>query len=137
MRRRSFLLGTLPVPAQAGALRVAPFQADITPSVGMSIYTGTARSIVDPLEARGIVLEGDGKPVVIAGLDWCEIRNLSYDRWRDGLAAAANTTRDRVLLSCVHQHDAPYTDIEAQQLLMEVRSSDNLCDIAFEQSCID
>ena len=76
------------------------------------------------------------KPIVIVALDWCEVRNKSYDLWRSELAAAAGTTRARVLLSCVHQHDAPYTDIEAQQLLDDVRSPHKLCDPAFERDCI-
>ena len=36
----------------------------------------------------------------------------------------------------MHQHDAPYTDIEAQQLLDDVRSPHKLCDPAFERDCI-
>lgn len=117
-------------------MRIATFQADVTPPPGSPIYTGIAKSIVDPLEARGIVLMGAGKPVVIAAVDWCEIRNRSYDLWRDQLAAAAGTTRQRVLLSCVHQHDAPYTDTEAQQLLDEVKSPDKLHDPAFEARAV-
>ena len=64
------------------------------------------------------------------------MRNNSYDLWRSELAAAAGTTPERVLLSCVHQHDAPYTDIEAQQLLDEARSPHKLCDPMFERACI-
>ena len=43
-----------------------------------------ASEVVDPLYARGFVLPGAGKPVVLAAVDWCEIRNDAYDRWRDG-----------------------------------------------------
>jgi hypothetical protein len=137
MHRRSFLLAASAATRAFGAgLRLAAFKADITPSLGSPIYTGSARSIVDPLDARGIVLSGNGTPVVIAALDWCEVRNNSYDLWRSELAAAARTTRDRVLLSCVHQHDAPYTDIEAQQLLDQANSPYKLCDPLFERTCI-
>jgi hypothetical protein len=136
MLRRHFLLAASATPTFGSGLRLATFMADITPPVGSPIYTGRARSIVDPLEARGIILSGGGKPIVILALDWCEVRNNSYDLWRSQLAAAAGTTRERVLLSCVHQHDAPYTDIEAQQLLDDVRSPHQLCDPAFERACI-
>ena len=119
MLRRSFLLAASATPTFASGLRLATVMADITPPVGSPIYTGSARSIVDPLEARGIILSGSGKSIVILALDWCEVRNNSYDLWRAQVAAAAGTTPERVLLSCVHQHDAPYTDIEAQQLLDE------------------
>jgi hypothetical protein len=137
MLRRSFLLAASAAPAMASGFELATFQADITPPVGSPIYTGTARSIVDPLEARGIILRGPGKPVVIASLEWCEVRNRSYDLWRSQLASAAGSTPERVLLSCMHPHDAPYTDSEAQELLDQARSPYKLCDPAFERACID
>jgi hypothetical protein len=136
MPRRSFLLAASATPIFGAGLRLAAFQADITPPLGSPIYTGAARSIADPLEARGIVLSGSGKPVVIAILDWCEVRNNSYDLWRSQIAAAAGTTRERVLLSCVHQHDAPYTDIDAQRMLDDVSSSYSLCEPQFERACM-
>lgn len=136
MLRRSFLLAASAGPTFGSGLRLATFQADITAPLGSPIYTGSARSIVDPLEARGVVLSGGSKPVVIVSLDWCEVRNNSYNLWRSQLATAAGTTRERVLLSCVHQHDAPYTDSEAQQLLDNARSPHKLCDPAFERDCI-
>lgn len=136
MLRRTFLLAASAAPSLASTVRLATFQADVTPPVGSPIYTGVARSIVDPLEARGIVLHTSTKPIVIVSLEWCEVRNRSYDLWRTQLAKAAHTTPERVLLSCVHPHDAPYTDLEAQQLLDEVKSPHKLCDPAFERACI-
>lgn len=137
MHRRAFLLSTAAGAAFAKvSLKLATFDADITPPVGAPIYTGTANSIVDPLEARGIVLTGAGQPLVIVSVDWCELRNRSYDLWRDKLAAAAGTTRERVLVSCVHQHDAPYTDTEAQQLLDEAKSEYKLHDPVFEERTV-
>jgi hypothetical protein len=136
MPRRSFLLGASATPIFGSGLRLATFRADITPPLGSPIYTGAARSIEDRLEALGIVLSGSGAPVVIATLDWCEVRNNSYALWRSKIAAATGTTPARVLLCCVHQHDAPYTDIEAQQLLDRARSPYKLCDPEFERASI-
>lgn len=107
-------------PEYAGAFRIALFSADITPPVGHPLCGGMvapAARIADPLSARGVVLWGAGEPVIVAALDWTELRNETYDAWRDALAAAAGTTRRRVLLSCVHQHDAPYADLGAQRRL--------------------
>jgi hypothetical protein len=78
-----------------------------------------AARIADPLSARGLVLWGGERPAVLVALDWTELRNEAYDRWRGELARAAGTSPDRVFLSCVHQHDAPYADLEAQRLLDE------------------
>ena len=110
-------------------LRLATFEADITPPLGTPYLGGVrARSTVDPLYAKGLVLLSEGQlPVVLAALDWCEIRNDSYDTWRDALAESAGTTRDRVLLHCVHQHDAPYVDETAQRLLKEAGVEGDLC----------
>ncbi|MEZ5362991.1 MAG: hypothetical protein R2748_11790 [Bryobacterales bacterium] len=103
----------------APPLRMSTFEADITPPTGTPYLGGVlARSTVDPLYAKGLVFTNDSQPpVVLAALDWCELRNDSYDSWRDALAEAAGTTRERVLLHCVHQHDAPYVDETAQELL--------------------
>ena len=136
MLRRSFLLAGPAAHAYGSGLRIATIEADITPPLGSPIYTGSARSIIDPLEARGVVIAGSFKPVVIVSLDWCEVRNNSYDLWRSQLAAAAGSSPERVLISCVHQHDAPYTDAEAQQLLDRVHSPHKLCDPVFERNCI-
>jgi hypothetical protein len=108
----------------------------VTPPVGSPLFTGVARSIVDPLQARGIVLTGIGEPIVILSIDWCEIRNNSYDLWRTELAKAAHTRRERILLSCVHPHDAPYTDSYAQQLLTTAGVGEKLCDPEFEKTII-
>jgi hypothetical protein len=113
----------------SSTLCVAVFEVDVTPPLGTPFLNGVrARSTTDPLFAKGLVLLGDDRPaVVLAALDWCEIRNDSYDRWRDALAEAAGATRERVLLHCVHQHDAPYVDETAQRLLQEAGVQGDLC----------
>ena len=93
------------------AYQVATFQADITIPVGHACMGGgisDAKEIVDPLCAKGFVLLGPEKPIVFVVLDWCQVNNDSFDRWRDVLAEAAGTTPQRVMLSTVHQHDAPH-----------------------------
>jgi hypothetical protein len=100
--------------------RLATFSSDITPPIGHPLIAGlrpAAKTIQDRLSARGVVLTGGEKPLVVCGLDWCELRNDAYDSFRDALAAAAGTDRQRVLLTCLHQHDAPYFDLAAQKLL--------------------
>jgi len=114
------LAGCSGVPAAEPGFRIATFSADVTPPLGHALCGGMvapAARIADPLFARGIVLWGAGDPVVIAVIDWTELRNDAYQRWRSELARAAGTTPSRILLSCVHQHDAPYADLGAQRLL--------------------
>ncbi|WP_417750082.1 hypothetical protein [Rosistilla oblonga] len=125
--------------AEPDQLRLATFAADITIPLGhrcMGVLPIKAQRIEDPLEARGMVLLGSGKPVVIVALDWCEVRNGAYDQWRDQLAAAANTDRNRVMVCSLHQHDAPVTDSGAQALLDSVGMQGELYDVAFHADCI-
>lgn len=120
-------------------VRVGTFVADITIPIGhrcMGILPIKAQRIDDPLQAVGVVLLGAEQPVVVVGLDWCEVRNGAYDLWRDELAQAAGTTRERVLVCALHQHDAPVTDNRAQQLLDQVGLPKELFDVEFQAACI-
>ncbi|QEH35802.1 Alpha/beta hydrolase family protein [Aquisphaera giovannonii] len=119
--------------AEAG-FRIATFSADVTPPMGHPLMGGgiePAREVVDRLSARGFVLSGDGKPVVLAAIDWCEIRNDAFDRWREALAEAAGTEPRRVLVAALHQHDAPISDLAAQRLLDAAHAPAGICEPEF------
>lgn len=134
MRRRTFLQSAAVLAARPGGYRLAVFRADITPPLGGPLFNDVpARRVADPLYAHGLVLLGEAAPLVIAALDWCEIRNEAYTQWRAALAAAARTSTERVLLSCVHQHDAPYIDTGAERLLREAGGPGRICDPAFNE----
>ena len=115
----------------ATPFRLAVFRADVTPRLGHpllgSLLAG-AKSVDDPLWANGLVLLGPDKPIVLVAVDWCEIRNDAYARWQDALAEAAGTTRERVLVTSVHQHDAPIADLTAERLLREARVDGQIID---------
>lgn len=102
----------------------------------MGLLPTKSVSVADPLEAHGFILSGPGAPIVFVAIDWCEIRNGSYDAWRDALAAASGTTRERVLVCALHQHDAPVTDVGAAALLREAGLPGELYDEAFHQTAI-
>jgi len=123
------------------AWTVHTFRADVTIPIGHPCMGGgiaPARIVVDPLEAIGFVLAGGTltKPIVFVSVDWCEIRNDSYDAWRAELAAAAGTDPERVLVTTIHQHDAPVVDIGAQRLLEARNATGAVCDIAFAQASV-
>jgi hypothetical protein len=125
--------------SRRGGFRIATFTADVTCPLGHPLIAGLrepAKTIVDPLSARGFVLLGGGKPIVLCAVDWCEIRNRSYDLWRDELAKAAGTDRVRVLLASIHQHDAPVADLGAAKLLAEAGLPGAMFDPKFERRCI-
>jgi hypothetical protein len=95
-----------------------------------------AGHIEDPLFANGLVLLGVGPPVVLAAIDWCEIRNDAYERWRSVLAEAVGTSRERVLLTCLHQHDAPIADLEAERILKQNAAKGSICDLDFHEKAV-
>ena len=120
-------------------LRLATFSADVTPPMGHPCMGGgiaPASRIDDRLGAHGIVLLGSGEPIVLVAVDWCEIRNDAYDRWRQALAVAAGTTPVRVLVASVHQHDTPVADLTAERLLEDAKLKGRICDTTFHERAV-
>lgn len=67
------------------AFGLATFSAEVTPPLGHPCMGGgiaPAQRVEEPLYTRGFGLQGTDLPVVLAAVDWCEIRNDAYDRWR-------------------------------------------------------
>jgi hypothetical protein len=131
-------LNALAAPADH-ALRLATFSADVTPPLGHPLLAGlvpAAEAVDDPLFAHGLVLLGADQPVVLVAVDWCEIRNQAHDRWRAALAEAAGTIPARVLVTSIHQHDAPLADLEAQRLLEQHGLTARLCDPDFHEEAV-
>jgi hypothetical protein len=125
--------------AQEKAYRLATFSADVTPPIGHPCMGGGIKpveKIGDPLYAHGFVLLSDARPIVVVAIDWCEIRNDAYERWRTVLAEAAKTDKERVLVTALHQHDAPIADLEAQRLLESVKAKGNICMLDFHEKAV-
>jgi hypothetical protein len=126
--------------AAASEFRLATFAADVTCPLGHPLMGGgiqPAARIDDPLYARGLVLLGEGRPVVLAALDWCEIRNDAYERWREALAQAAGTSPERVLVAALHQHDAPIADLQAERILREAKAAGSICNLEFHEQAVE
>jgi hypothetical protein len=128
-----------PRPAGAQPLRIAAFEADVTPPLGTPLCDALvqpAKEIVDPLKARGIVLLTGERPIVLCAMDWVGIGNSGHDEFRAALAQAAGTTRDRVCVHCLHQHDAPGCDFLADDVLAPFGLGGKLFDPAFARKAI-
>ncbi len=106
-------------------LRLATFDVDATPPVGyMMAYDRVKRVEEMGLRCRGVILTGSAKPIVLCAVDWIGIGNEGHDIFRDRIAKAAATTRDRVAVHTLHQHDAPRCDFSAERLLHAVGATD-------------
>ena len=72
----------------AAGLEIATFEVDATPPIGSPLCDAAVppvSEIVDPLSARGIVILGSGRPIVLCAVDWVGIANGGNDAWRDAL----------------------------------------------------
>lgn len=119
--------------------RLATFTAEVTPPLGHALMGGgiaPAARVDDPLFAHGLVLLGAGEPLVLCAVDWCEIRNDAYDRWRGLIANAVGTPPERVLVAALHQHDTPIADLEAQRLLERHKAAGSICDLEFHEKAV-
>ena len=99
---------------RADALKLATFDVDATPPIGSRMAYDPVTNAGDlGLRARGIVLLGAGRPIVLCAVDWLGIANEGHDAFCRTLAEAAGTTPDRVAVHTLHQHDAPDCDLGA------------------------
>ena len=108
------------VPSSAADLQLSTFQADVTPPIGSPLCFSSikpAANVEAPLTARGVVLFGNDKPIVLCVADFVVLASESHDAWREALAAAAGTTPDRVTMHVIHNHDSPGYDIGAMTIL--------------------
>jgi hypothetical protein len=62
------------------------------------------------------VLTGKERPIVLCAVDWIGIANDCHSHFREELARAAGTTRERVAVHALHQHDAPTCHFTADAL---------------------
>ncbi|MCE5173779.1 MAG: hypothetical protein ABFC90_08515 [Bacteroidales bacterium] len=93
-------------------LQLAVFDMDVTPPIGYKLAYGTMVNTYDMgLRAKGIVLIGSDKPIVLVVLDWIGIANDCYDEFKRSIAVAAGTDPEHVAVHVIHQHDAPYANI--------------------------
>jgi hypothetical protein len=121
-------------------IHLARFQVDATPPMGHPLCGGWIKPVVgvdDPLWLRGIVLQGSGEPIVLAALDWTGVMNESHRVWVETLARAAQTTSDRVALHCVHQHNAPFIDRDANALLKKAGATQLIADDGFVEKLME
>jgi len=124
----------------AGSLQLASFRFDVSPPQGHSLCGGWIKPVIgydDRLECIGLVLTGVGAPVVLCAVDWTGILNEAHLAWRSALAEAAGTTPERVAVQCVHQHNAPFACLGAQEIVSAYEELPSIVDRDFFRQCLD
>lgn len=118
-------------------LRLAMFDIDVTPPIGYEMAFDTVINTWDlGLRAKGFILLGAGKPVVMCAFDWHSIANESQDVFRLAIADAAGTIPERVSVHTLHQHDAPMCDFSAERILKEAGLNPQMFDGNFAREVI-
>jgi hypothetical protein len=117
-------------------LRVGVFAVDASPPIGSPLAYDPTKEVVHPLSCRGIVLIGEGPPVVLCAVDWIGIGNDGQTEFRAALAKAAGTTARRVAVHTLHQHDAPHCDFSADRLLAPYGIDGDVFDAEFARRVI-
>lgn len=123
-----------------GNLHLATFRYDVTPPRGHSLCGGWITPVIgvdDPLEAIGYVLLGSGKPIVVCVVDWTGLLNSAHLQWRTALAEAAGTTIDRVTVHCVHQHNAPFACLDAEEIIQTQGDLPHIIEKDFFRRCLN
>ncbi len=134
------LLASRLAAAQAGEPRLATFAVDITPPIGSPLCGGSVAPLAvvdDPLWAKGLVLEFNGRRHVLLACDYCEIRNASHTELRRRLAQAVGSDAPFVAVQSLHQHNAPIIDEPAQALLDATGASVPLMDRSHWHTVLD
>lgn len=106
--------------AEKPALKLASFRVDVSPPMNHPLCGGWIKPVVgmdDAEEAIGLIITGAGDPIVLVAVDWTGILNSAHRQWRTVVAQAAGTTPDRVAVQCVHQHNAPFVCLDAEQIV--------------------
>jgi hypothetical protein len=119
-----------------GPLKVGVFAVDASPPVGSPLAYDPTKGVVHPLSCRGVVLIGEGPPVVLCAVDWIGIASDGQVEFRRALADAAGTDPGRVAVHTLHQHDAPFCDFSTDRVLAAHGINREITDAPFDRDVI-
>jgi hypothetical protein len=120
--------------ASSAKLQAAVFTCDITPPLGSPLpecKPPVAASADIPLLAKGVVISDGATRYVLCALDYCELRTGAHDLFRRALANALGVNELHIEVHCLHPHDAPLYDTQAEFLAEMVPSPPHTTDLAF------
>ncbi len=118
----SFYLGVCPLDAAAseGTLRAGTARIDITPEkpVKMSGYgarTALSEDVHDPLSARVVAFENDGKRLVLVSSDLLGLYNGTAEHLRKVILSEFDLEPGELFLTAIHTHDGPNLTMDKEK----------------------
>ncbi len=115
-------------------LKVAVFCCAVTPPIGSPLeecHPPVATSVDSPLLAKGVILSDRRTRYALCAFDYCELRTGAHDLFRRSIANALALNELQVEVHCIHQHDAPLYDLNAEMLMDLVPSPPHVGDPGF------
>jgi hypothetical protein len=110
------------IPSVPPGLRLSTFDVDATPPTGTQMTYDPVLNTWDlGQRAKGIVILGSDKPIILCSVDWICISNEGHDAFCQALADAAGTIPERVAVHTVHPHDAIWCDFSAEKILKDAK----------------
>ena len=105
-------------PPTSKGLKVAAFSCGVPPlGIPLEECNPTVATTVDcPLLAKGAILSDGRTRNALCAFDYCELRTGAHDLFRRRLANALSVNELQVEVHCIHQHDAPLCDVNAEML---------------------
>lgn len=98
-------------PARADELRVGVAALDITPPLGAPMagyyHARGADGVVDPLGAKAMVVECEGRRAALVALDLISVPRVVTDRARAEIGDALGIPGECVMVSATHTHTGP------------------------------
>lgn len=106
--------------ASGGALRAGVAKVDITPGqpvllAGYSSRTNLSQGVHDPLSARAVAFEHDGKRLVLVSLDNFGFYNGTAEPMRQAVLDACRLQPSELFLCAIHTHSAPTLTLNAEK----------------------
>ena len=114
------LLSSLGRPAAAAELRAGTARRDITPTepvrlAGYGSRNEPSRGVHDPLSARALALEQDGRRLVLVSLDNLGFYNDTAEPLRAAILEALGLEPSALMLCAIHTHSAPTLTLDAEK----------------------
>jgi neutral ceramidase len=113
-------LGLTLLSASAEGLRAGLARVDITPTqpvllAGYGSRTNLSRGVHDPLSARAVAFEQNGKRLVLVSLDNLGFYNETAEPLRQAILEACQLQPSELFLCAIHTHSAPTLTLAAEK----------------------
>jgi neutral ceramidase len=106
--------------AGESTLRAGTAKIDITPErpvkmAGYSARTALSEDVHDPLSARVVAFENNGKRLVLVSSDLIGYYNGSAEHFRKAILSEFNLEPGELFLTAIHTHDAPALTMDKEK----------------------